>query len=258
MKVRRDMLEVPVKCAAIALLFCAALWGQPAPTDLRGTWRWTCCNGQFSGTLQIAAQNPDGTFSGRFGDTPADGKSPLSGRLTAAGIEFNRTILDPPNQNQLWKARLSATSGSLKMIDGNWSGYGFVAGSYGNFQAEKIAAAAPIGASNPAATQDLGATLVVIFPSVCTAIWTRTQPGVYDSVTVCQGPGNASFRETLTVQSYDGKTVIIGRPNYGQYRGTLSADHRTIRGTCDWAACTPNYRWTAYIDWNWNDSPPLR
>jgi hypothetical protein len=29
----------------------------------------------------------------------------------------------------------------------------------------------------PASTGDLGATLVVIFPSVCTAIWTRTQPG---------------------------------------------------------------------------------
>jgi hypothetical protein len=112
--------------------------------------------------------------------------------------------------------------------------------------------------SSPAPTADLGATLVAIFPSVCTAIWTRAQPGVYDSVTVCQGPGNASFRETLTVQSYDGKTVIISRPNYGQYRGTLSADHRTIRGTCDWADCTPNYRWTAYIDWNWNDSPPLQ
>jgi hypothetical protein len=119
-------------------------------------------------------------------------------------------------------------------------------------------AAAPAGGSNPAPAPDLGATLVVIYPSVCTAIWTRTQPGVYDSVTVCQGPGNTSFRETLTVQRYDGQTVVIGRPGYGQFRGTLSADHRTVRGTCDWAGCTPNYRWTAYIDWNWNDSPPLR
>jgi hypothetical protein len=109
-----------------------------------------------------------------------------------------------------------------------------------------------------ASTGDLGATLVVIYPGVCTAIWTRTQPGVYDSVTVCQGPGNASFRETLTVLSNESQTVIINRPKYGQYRGTLSADRRTIRGTCDWAGCTPNYRWTAYIDWNWNDAPPLR
>ena len=110
----------------------------------------------------------------------------------------------------------------------------------------------------PASTGDLGSTLVVIYPSVCTAIWTRTQPGIYDAVTVCQGPGNASFRETLTVLRIESQTVIINRPNYGQYRGTLSADRRTIRGTCDWAACTPNFRWTAYIDWNWNDAPPLR
>ena len=129
---------------------------------------------------------------------------------------------------------------------------------WANGTAWSRSAAAPFSGSSPAATQDLGATLVLIYPSVCTAIWTRTQPGIYDSVTVCQGPGNASFRETLTVRSYDGKTVIINRPNYGQYRGTLSADHRTIRGTCDWAGCTPNCRWTAYIDWNWNDSPPLR
>jgi hypothetical protein len=117
---------------------------------------------------------------------------------------------------------------------------------------------APQPTPTPASTGDLGATLVVIYPGVCTAIWTRTQPSVYDSVTVCQGPGNASFRETLTVLRNESQTVIINRPNYGQYRGTLSADRRTIRGTCDWAGCTPNYRWTAYIDWNWNDAPPLR
>jgi len=129
---------------------------------------------------------------------------------------------------------------------------------WANGTAWSRSAAASFTGGSPAPTHDLGATLVVIHPSVCTAIWTRTQPGVYDSVTVCQGPGNASFRETLTVQSYDGKTVIINRPGYGQFRGTLSADQRTVRGTCDWAGCTPNFRWTAYIDWNWNDSPPLR
>ena len=105
---------------------------------------------------------------------------------------------------------------------------------------------------------DLGTTLVVIHPSVCAAIWTRTQPGVYDSVTICQGPGNASFRETLTVRSNDGQTVVIDRPGYGQFRGSISSDGRTIRGTCNWSGCGSNYHWTAYVDWNWNDSPPLR
>jgi hypothetical protein len=122
----------------------------------------------------------------------------------------------------------------------------------------RIVKKAQAPATTSASARDLGATLVVMYPSVCTAIWTRTKPGVYDAVTVCQGPGNASFRETLTVLSIEGQTVIINRPNYGQYRGVLSADRRTIRGTCDWSGCTANYRWTAYIDWNWNDAPPLR
>jgi hypothetical protein len=138
-----------------ALLPVPAALGQSQPAagvDLRGSWRWTCCRGQYSGTFQITTQSPDGAFSGRFGDTPADGKSPLSGRLTAAGIEFNRTIL-PVNQNQLWKAQLSGTSSALKMIDGNWSGYGFVAGSSGDFHAEKIAAAPPPPPPPPAKPQ---------------------------------------------------------------------------------------------------------
>jgi hypothetical protein len=104
--------------------------------------------------------------------------------------------------------------------------------------------------------RDLGATLVVVYPSVCTAIWTRTAPSTYDAVTICQGPGNSSFRETLTVESFDGRAAVILRPNYGRYRATL--DGKVLRGTCDWRGCEGNYRWTGYSDWNWNDSPPLR
>jgi hypothetical protein len=93
-------------------------------TDLRGTWRWTCCGGRHSGTFRISTQNPDGTFSGRFGDSADDARSPLSGRITSAGIEFTRTILSA-GQNQLWKAQLSGTGSHLTMINGKWSGYGF-------------------------------------------------------------------------------------------------------------------------------------
>jgi hypothetical protein len=110
----------------------------------------------------------------------------------------------------------------------------------------------------PASAPDLGATLTVVHPNVCVAIWTRTQPGVYDAVTVSQGPRNTSFRETLTVESYDGRSVVINRPNYGRYRGTLSADRKTITGSCDWAGCTPGYDWVAYVDRDWRNSPPVK
>lgn len=106
--------------------------------DLRGTWRWTCCRGQNGGTFQITSQNEDGTFSGRFGDSPSDGKSPFSGRISHASVGFTRVIL-PVNQNQSWAARLSTESGVVRMIDGHWSGYGFVAG-FGDFQAERVKA----------------------------------------------------------------------------------------------------------------------
>jgi hypothetical protein len=112
--------------------------------------------------------------------------------------------------------------------------------------------------SPPPASADPGRTLVVVYPGVCVAIWTRTQPGIYDAVTVCQGPGNASFREVLTVESYDGRSVVISRPNYGRYRGTLSADHKTITGTCNWPGCTSGIGWTAYVDLDWSNSPPLK
>ncbi len=110
----------------------------------------------------------------------------------------------------------------------------------------------------PSTTSDPGATLVVIYPNVCVAIWTRARPGVYDAVTVCQGPNNTSFREVLTVEAYDGRNVTINRPNYGRYRGTLSADRRTITGICNWKGCTADVDWTAYVDLDWRRSPQLK
>jgi len=110
----------------------------------------------------------------------------------------------------------------------------------------------------PSTPLDLGGTLVVVHPNVCVAIWTRTRPGVYDAVTVCQGPGNTSSREVLSVESNDGRSVVISRPKYGRYRGTLSTDRKTITGTCDWSGCTPGFDWTAYVDRDWRNSPPLK
>ena len=56
----------------------------------------------------------------------------------------------------------------------------------------------------------------------------------------------------------EGRSVAINRPNYGRYRGTLSADRKTITGSCDWAGCTPGYDWVAYVDRDWRNSPPLK
>lgn len=107
-----------------------------AGTDLRGSWRWSCCRGRHSGTFQITGQNADGTFTGRFGDTANDGRSPISGRIIAANVEFTRRIV-AAGQDQRWKAQLSANSGVTRMINGSWSGYAFVAGQ-SDFQAERI------------------------------------------------------------------------------------------------------------------------
>jgi hypothetical protein len=81
-------------------------------------------------------QNPDGSFSGKFGGSADDGNSPISGRFTGTTIEFTRTIL-PAKQNQVWKAELTQGSGTLKMINGAWSGYGFAGEP--DFHAEKVA-----------------------------------------------------------------------------------------------------------------------
>lgn len=126
----------------IRLILCTALL---APIlfgeDLRGTWRWNCCRGQHSGTFQITEQNANGSFSGRFGNSPSDGKSPLKGRITNANVQFTRNIL-PGNQTQSWVARLSVQAGVAKLIDGHWSGYMFSPGN-GDFEAERIKAADP-------------------------------------------------------------------------------------------------------------------
>jgi hypothetical protein len=131
-------------------------------------------------------------------------------------------------------------------------------GATGSFVMTRVGQSPPPPPPPPPPAFDLGGTLVWVAPGVCVAIWTRTQPGTYDAVTVCQGPGNASFREILTVESNDGRSVVIKRPNYGRYRGTLSADRKTITGTCDWSGCTTGFDWTAYVDWDWRRSPPLK
>ncbi len=149
--------------------------------DVRGTWRWSCCRGQHTGTFVIESQNSDGTFTGRFGDGPSDGKSPIAGRVSAAGFQFRRTIM-PGHQTQMWEAQLSRTGGGLRTTVGNWSGFGFVAG-WGDFQAERI------GASSSAQPATRSSSLV--------GRWTWT---------CCRGIHAGSF----TVQSQDAAGRVRG------------------------------------------------
>lgn len=172
-----------------------------------------------------------------------------SGNFTLTRVEGNRITMNRANTGTyqgVIAADGKSISGTCDFIGGGWSIA--LTGATGTVAPPPPAAAAAVP----------GSSLVVIYPGPCTAIWTQNKPGVFDALTICQGPATASFRETLTVESFDGAVMVIHRPGLGRYRGTLSADRKTIRGSCDWAGCGPNYRWTAYIDRNWNDDPPLR
>lgn len=209
--------------------------GAAAPTsasgaDLRGSWRWTCCRGLHSGTFQIATQKPDGTFSGRFGDTSSDNKTPLSGRLTLAGVEFTRTIT-PPDQNQVWTAQLGGTSGSSRMINGNWSGVGFVAG-YGDFQAERIGTASSPAlptASSPALPTASSPAL----PTAATGIvgrwtWSCCKGTSSGSFTISEQDTAGRIRGVFGNSPADGATPFEGTYSGGQLVFTRML---TINGT---------------------------
>ena len=178
-----------VRVAVLALL---AGWGGLYATDLRGEWSWTCCRGLHSGTFQILVQNPDGTFTGRFGDTASDGKSPLRGRLTATGLEFQRTIL-PGQQLQTWTAGLSASGAALRTTNGRWSGFG----GNGEFQATRKAV-------EPASGQIIGK-------------WNWS---------CCRGGHRGTF--TITGQTPDGK--IHGAFGNGPSEGASPLDGTFVRG----------------------------
>jgi hypothetical protein len=175
--------------AVLALLAgCCGAYG----TDLRGEWSWTCCGGRHDGTFQILVQNADGSFSGRFGDSTADGKSPMQGRITPTGLEFQRTIL-PGRQIQNWTSGLSASGATLRMTNGRWSGFG---GS-GEFQATRKTV-------EPAAGQITGK-------------WNWT---------CCGGAHRGTF--TIAGQTPDGK--IHGIFGNGPSEGTTPLDGTFARG----------------------------
>ena len=62
-----------------------------------------------------------------------------------------------------------------------------------------------------------------------------------------EGPRGAQANDVLTVKKIAGDEVLIYRQGtHGYYRGTLSADRRTVRGRADWF--TPGDTFTASID----------
>ncbi len=76
----------PSPCAL--LVACAAFAQSSA--DLTGRWRWSCCDGGFSGRWEITEQQADGTFHGRFAQTSATDIGSIEGRVTGDRIELVR------------------------------------------------------------------------------------------------------------------------------------------------------------------------
>jgi hypothetical protein len=110
----------------------------PAAPSIVGTWAWTCCGAKHYGTFHITSASADGTFTGKFGSTPDDGNSPLSGSLRGDRIQFTRTMLENGKKmgEQQWQAKLVHSGGQIRMEEGVWSGYGS-AGKNGSFAASK-------------------------------------------------------------------------------------------------------------------------
>ncbi|MBN8731431.1 MAG: hypothetical protein J0L64_12885 [Acidobacteria bacterium] len=123
-------------CAALALSPGRA-WGQAdnasgimeraAPSSVGvspiGTWVWKCCRGAHSGTFTIQSQDSEGRFSGRFGNGPSDGQTPIHGRIRGNRIEFTRSSPAWNGGKQQWSADLQVRSGRLSTVNGRWSGY---------------------------------------------------------------------------------------------------------------------------------------
>lgn len=93
-----------------------------------GTWVWKCCRGAHSGTFTIQTQDSEGRFSGRFGNGPSDGQTPIQGRIRGNRIEFTRSSPAWSGGKQQWSADLEVLGGRLHTVNGHWSGYSHAPG----------------------------------------------------------------------------------------------------------------------------------
>jgi hypothetical protein len=92
------------------------------PVELRGVWRWTCCGGAHSGRWEIASQQPDGTFAGKFGGSSAEDVGTIEGRVQGRKIEFvRRGSLGGQAFEQHWTGTVSGQTVRGKLEFGEFS-----------------------------------------------------------------------------------------------------------------------------------------
>lgn len=207
---------------ALALLAAGLSHAQPA-FDPTGTWQWRCCNNRHSGTFVIDRVDRDGTFHGRFGDTPDDARTPLSGRISGSTLEFDRII--GSQMQQRWSGTLSADG---LQANGSCSGYGLSARE--SFQATRASAPArptpvPAPGSNPAG-------IISVQNGPYSSTWRqRGSSTTWDAV--WSGPGSIT---TVMEGSIQGNQVTMRRTSSSdghicEYRGTIAADGVSVSGT---------------------------
>jgi hypothetical protein len=106
-----------------------------AATGIVGRWTWSCCKGTSSGSFTISEQDTAGRVRGVFGNSPADGATPFEGTYSGGQLVFTRMLtINGTSQQQVWRARVAGSGSSLHTTDGQFSGFGAVAG-YTDIQA---------------------------------------------------------------------------------------------------------------------------
>ena len=92
------------------------------PPDLRGTWRWICCGGVHAGTWEIARQEADGTFAGKFGGTSADDVGTIEGKIEGKRVQFvRRGAVEGITFEQKWLGTITGKAIRGKLEFGSFS-----------------------------------------------------------------------------------------------------------------------------------------
>ena len=92
------------------------------PVDLRGVWQWTCCGGAHGGRWEIASQQPDGAFAGKFGGASPEDVGTIEGKLQGRRIDFMRQgSLGGQAFQQHWTGTVSGRAVRGKLEFGEFS-----------------------------------------------------------------------------------------------------------------------------------------
>jgi hypothetical protein len=191
-----------MRLLALAAISASLAFGQTS-LNPSGTWNWRCCQGRHSGTFVIDHFDAGGTFSGRFGNTADDARTPIAGRISGSRIEFTRTF---GSQTQRWVGSLSSTGGGLRS-SGTWSGYGLSPGGANDFSADlarPAAAPSPTPDPEPISVPGGSSTLVGQWRWTCCA---NVHSGTF---TIQDQTPEGHFRGVFGASASDGSTPFAG------------------------------------------------